>query len=79
MYSWIIFNFQGSKGHYGTYQSIIYGIASEREGNLKNLRKELFSKPMPKFGPKLARRFVNLLFHNFAEFSTKYFMKSCAM
>ncbi|RMX39026.1 hypothetical protein pdam_00021490 [Pocillopora damicornis] len=47
---------KGSKGHYGTYQSIIYGIASEREGNLKNLRKELFSKPMPKFGPKLARR-----------------------
>ncbi|XP_022786688.1 saccharopine dehydrogenase-like oxidoreductase [Stylophora pistillata] len=52
---------KGSKGHYGTYQSIIYGIASDREGNLKKLRKELFPTPMPKFGPKLARRFVTFV------------------
>ena len=51
-----LFFFQGSKGHFGTYQSIIYGLASEREGNLKKLRAQLYSKPMPKFGPKLARR-----------------------
>ncbi|KAJ7337116.1 hypothetical protein OS493_009968 [Desmophyllum pertusum] len=47
---------KGSSGHFGTYQSIIHGVASAREGNLKKLRAKLFPKPMPKFGPKLARR-----------------------
>ncbi|XP_020632673.1 saccharopine dehydrogenase-like oxidoreductase [Orbicella faveolata] len=47
---------KGSKGHFGTYQSIIHGVASAREGNLKKLRAQLYPKPMPKFGPKLARR-----------------------
>lgn len=44
------------RGHYGTYQSIIYGVASEKEGNLKKLRKQLFPNPMPKVGPKLKMR-----------------------
>lgn len=47
---------QGGAGHFGTYQSIIYGVASSREGNLKKLRAQLFPKPLPKFGPKLQRR-----------------------
>lgn len=47
---------EGSAGHYGTYQSIIHGVASAREGNLGKLRAKLFPKPMPKFGPKLPRR-----------------------
>lgn len=46
----------GMGGHYGTYHSIIYGIASEKEGNLKKLRKELFASPLPKVGPKLKLR-----------------------
>lgn len=46
----------GSAGHYGTYQSIIHGVASAREGNLDKLRSKLFPNPMPKFGPKLPRR-----------------------
>ena len=50
--------FQGGSGHFGTYQSIIHGVASAREGNLKKLRTQLFPKPMPKFGPKLPRRLV---------------------
>ena len=47
---------KGMQGHYGTYQSIIYGIASEKEGNLKTLRKQLFPNPMPRAGPKLKMR-----------------------
>jgi len=47
---------KGGSGHFGTYQSIIHGVASAREGNLKKLRTQLFPKPMPKFGPKLPRR-----------------------
>ncbi|XP_073233864.1 saccharopine dehydrogenase-like oxidoreductase [Porites lutea] len=47
---------KGGGGHFGTYQSAIHGVASERGGNLKKLRAQLFSKPMPKFGPKLPRR-----------------------
>lgn len=50
------FDIQGSAGHYGTYQSIIHGVASAREGNLEKLRSKLFPNPMPKFGPKLPRR-----------------------
>ncbi|CAB3993569.1 saccharopine dehydrogenase-like oxidoreductase [Paramuricea clavata] len=47
---------KGMRGHYGTYQSLIYGVASEKEGNLKTLRKQLFPNPMPKVGPKLKMR-----------------------
>ena len=54
-----VLNNQGSAGHYGTYQSIIHGVASAREGNLGKLRAKLFPKPMPKFGPKLPRRLVS--------------------
>ncbi|XP_028391984.1 saccharopine dehydrogenase-like oxidoreductase [Dendronephthya gigantea] len=47
---------KGMRGHYGTYHSLIYGIASEKEGNLKKLRKELFPNPLPRVGPKLKMR-----------------------
>lgn len=47
---------KGGAGHFGTYQSIIHGVASARKGNLKKLRSQLFPSPMPKFGPKLPRR-----------------------
>ena len=51
-----VFDIQGSALHFGTYQSLIHGIASEREGKLRKLRAELFPNQMPKFGPKLPRR-----------------------
>ena len=64
----LLVHFKGMGGHYGTYHSIIYGIASEKEGNLKKLRKELFASPLPKVGPKLKLRYLfsttNLCFDN---------------
>ncbi|EDO47318.1 predicted protein [Nematostella vectensis] len=47
---------KGFVGHYGTYHSIIYGVASNFEGNLKKVRKQLFPSRMPTFGPKLPKR-----------------------
>ncbi|XP_031555647.1 saccharopine dehydrogenase-like oxidoreductase [Actinia tenebrosa] len=47
---------KGFVGHYGTYQSIIHGIASNFEGNLKKIRRQIYPSPMPTFGPKLKKR-----------------------
>ena len=68
----LISSLKGGGGHFGTYQSAIHGVASERGGNLKKLRAQLFSKPMPKFGPKLPRRLAFLLFPLLVYFNLRF-------
>lgn len=41
----------GSVVNYGTWESIVYGLAHFSE--LKNIRKQLFPKKLPTFNPKL--------------------------
>ena len=69
---------QGFVGHFGTYQSLIYGVESARKGNLAKLRAELFSKPLPKFGPKLQKRLVSMVgksYHCWQHCKDLFFLK----
>lgn len=50
--------YQGARIHDGTWKSAVYGLADH--DNLKKLRKQIGSKPLPVIGAKLKRRYKKL-------------------
>lgn len=52
--TWVTAKVTGAVLHYGTYESLVYGVANSHE--LKTLRRELYPEKLPTFKPKLQTR-----------------------
>lgn len=54
--TWVTTKVTGAVLHYGTYESLVYGVANHHE--LQSLRRKLYPEKLPTFNPKLQRRGV---------------------
>ncbi|XP_003700852.1 saccharopine dehydrogenase-like oxidoreductase [Megachile rotundata] len=52
--TWVTAKVTGAVLHYGTYESLVYGVANSHE--LKTLRRKLYPEKLPTFKPKLKTR-----------------------
>lgn len=53
--TWVATKVTGAILHYGTYESLVYGVANYHE--LRSLRSKLYPEKLPTFLPKLKTRF----------------------